>query len=104
MNHQDLLVVLAQNPDAAVQSKDDRKCKALLSTLGMINDFIRSDTPNFCVLSSSGHKTHWIVGRAGRVIPTPAETDTPYSACRKADSGERVERFCGLRGHDERRP
>jgi len=62
MNDQELLAVLAQNPDAAVQSKDDRKCKALLSALGMINDFIRSDTPNFCVLASTGHQTHWIVG------------------------------------------
>jgi len=62
MNHQDILTVLAQNPDAVVQSRDDRKCKTLLAAMGMINDFIRSDSPNFCVLSSGGHPTHWVVG------------------------------------------
>lgn len=71
MNHQELLPLLVQNPDAAVQSKDDRKCKELFLALGMINDFARSDTPNFCVLASGGHQTHWIVGACWSGYPDP---------------------------------
>jgi hypothetical protein len=71
MNHQEILDALAQNPDSAVVSRDDRKCKALFLALGIINDFIRSDTPNHCVIASSGHKTHWIVGACWSGYPEP---------------------------------
>lgn len=52
--------MLQLNPNLALQSAEDMKCKVLLATLGILNDFTRDVTPNTSTLATDAHPTHWI--------------------------------------------
>ncbi len=70
---QTLFETLRQNPHAAVQSKDDAKCKAFLSAVGLLDDLKRSSTPYLSAVSADCHETHWVVGALMSGYPTPEQ-------------------------------
>jgi hypothetical protein len=55
-------MILLRNPEFAVVSHDDAGCKLLLASLGILERFVRSSTPNFCVITSGEHPTHYVIG------------------------------------------
>jgi hypothetical protein len=59
---QPLVEFLKANPEVAIESKDDAKCKAFLGQLGILDLFKRASDPNLSIATFHGHRTHWIVG------------------------------------------
>ena len=60
INNTPFFEMLQANPSLALQSAEDAKCMALLSALGVLEDFTRASTPNTSTLAVDGHPTHWI--------------------------------------------
>ena len=59
---QTILDFLERHPNEIVVSMDDAKCIALFSVTGLLESFVKSDSPHLCVLTTDCHKTHWLVG------------------------------------------
>ncbi len=62
MKTKTLFELLQAKPTLAMRSTDDTECKALFSTLGILDEFTRNETPNTSMLAVEGHPTHWIFG------------------------------------------
>ena len=60
MNNTPFFEMLLTNPSLALQSQEDAKCMALLSALGVLQDFARASTPNTSTIAIDSHPTHWV--------------------------------------------
>jgi hypothetical protein len=101
-----ILDFLDQNPDVAGVSKDDLKCKVLLSAVGMLDGFKKAKSPHFSVGVSDSHRTHYIVGILWSGHPLPEQNGyqvlflpkSQYSALELAEFVDYVMQTNG--GHD----
>jgi hypothetical protein len=73
MEAQTLDEFLKLNPQLAIESSEDAKCKALLGELGMLEHFTRSNEPELSALTFRNHPTHWIVGMRWSGYPKPKQ-------------------------------
>lgn len=57
-----LFQILSENLNTAVVCREDEPCKLMLASLGLLERFVHSKTPNFSIVASDGHATHYIIG------------------------------------------
>jgi len=70
---QTIMKTLEASANAIVQSSDDVNCRLFLSSIGILQDLRKSDTPNLCVISTGAHKTHWVVAALWSGYDRPEE-------------------------------
>lgn len=57
-----LFQVLSENLNMAVVCREDEQCKLMLASLGLLERFLHSKTPNFSIVASDEHAAHYIIG------------------------------------------
>ena len=107
---QDILEFIKKHPNVVTESRDDANCRLLLASLGLIEALdasTKAAEPNFSVLVSDDHLTHWIVALRWSGYPEQDNGCQVFALPKHLTNERRVRDFVDFihqkyQGHDHR--